>query len=243
MSKKMKQPGARRLSDTAYQRLREEILDGRLRVGARLVELSLCGSLGMGRTPVREALLRLEGDGLVEGIPNAGFVVRHLSLEDVEEAYEIRCGLEGAAARLACRRGFSEFKLMELEGLCEALLDAGKRGDTRRVDEADLEFHQKLIALAGSRRLETAVRSAHLQMFTWYRKEGRVRKLAEARRVAGEHRAILDALRRRDGDGAARLLERHVNEGFLQRLKHAMNAVNGAGRVPRFGTVGTLARA
>src|SRR5262245_47572346 len=108
-----------RLSDVAYSKLRYSITEGQLLPGARLVELELCRSLKMGRTPIREALLRLEGDGLIESVPNAGFSVKYITLEDIDETYKIRAALECLAVRLAIERGFPDAKLDQMEQMCD----------------------------------------------------------------------------------------------------------------------------
>ena len=89
----------------AQQRLRELILSGELPAGTRILEVPLAERLGVSRTPVRTALVRLEQEGLLEGLPNGGYRVRHFSDHDVRDAIELRGTVEGLAARLAAERG------------------------------------------------------------------------------------------------------------------------------------------
>src|SRR5580692_1466206 len=96
--------GGGRLSDQAYQRLSYAIIEGEIPAGSRLVELELSRKYKVGRTPIHDALVRLAADGLVKSVPNAGFLVRSFTFEDLEVTQEIRCELESLAIRIACRK-------------------------------------------------------------------------------------------------------------------------------------------
>jgi len=220
-----KAAGVHRLSDLAYSKLRYAISEGQLAAGTRLVELELTRTVKMGRTPIHDALVRLVGDGLVESVPNAGFFVRHLTLEDVEMNYEIRAALECLAVRVACRHGFSDMKLIELEHACELMAEAHANKDPRASAQADYHFHQALIALANSPRLEAAIRASHMLFLTWSRSVPTETYLKINAEVLEEHRRIVEALRQRNSTEAELLLQ----EGFLNnegRLKkHARSGV------------------
>src|ERR1043166_7796892 len=213
-----KAAGVHRLSDLAYSKLRYAISEGQLAAGTRLVELELTRTLSMGRTPIHDALVRLVGDGLVESVPNAGFFVRHLTLEDVEMNYEIRAALECLAVRVACRRGFSDLKLIELEHACDDMAEAHTNQDPRASAQADFRFHQALISLANSQRLEAAIRASHMLFLTWSRSVPADTYLQINTEVLSEHRQIVDALRQRNPVEAERLLQRSFlnNEGRLK---------------------------
>src|SRR6186713_1438733 len=101
----------------AQLRLREMILAGELPGGARIAELALVEKLGVSRTPIRAALMRLEQEGLLEALPNGGYAVRSFSQQDVSEAIELRGTLEGLSARLAAERGAPAEALREA-GAC-----------------------------------------------------------------------------------------------------------------------------
>jgi GntR family transcriptional regulator of vanillate catabolism len=198
--------GVHRLSDLAYNRLRYMISEGQIAAGTRLVELELTRTLKMGRTPIHDALVRLVGDGLVESVPNAGFFVRHLTLDDVEINYEIRAALEGLAVRVACRRGFSDLMLIELERACDMMAQAHANKNPRASAQADFHFHQALIALAGSPRLEAAIRASHMLFLTWSRSMPSETYLTINAEVLEEHRRIVEALRQRNAAEAERIL-------------------------------------
>jgi len=229
------------LSDVAYSHLRYAILEGQLAPGTRLHELELCRTLKMGRSPIREALLRLKADGLIESLPDARFCVKYHTLEDMEEEYRLRAALECLAVHLACERGFPESRLDEMEHCCRLMEEADKKGDDRAIGLADLEFHRILVSLARSPRLETAIRSSHLNMFGWERRFKDAGWLAQSRRDLLEHRQIVKLLRQRDGEKTARLLECSFGGAFEAIRKAALagkdldRLVKGADRVGEIG--------
>ncbi|MBI4028470.1 MAG: GntR family transcriptional regulator [Verrucomicrobia bacterium] len=224
--KRDRNAGFSRLSDLAYSKLRYAISEGQIGAGERLVELELCKTLKMGRSPIHDALLRLTGDGLVESVPNAGFHVRHLTWEDIEMAYEIRAALECLALRLACRRGFSDMRLAELERACDLHREAVRRRDTRAAAHADFHFHRGIIALANSARLETAIRSSHIQFFTWSRSVPAGDYLTVSEPVVDEHQKIVELLKQRKGDEAEKALSHHISGVAHERLKKLARSTN-----------------
>lgn len=233
--------GFDRLSDQAYAHLRHAIIEGQIAAGTRLTELGLCKTLKMGRSPVREALLRLAGEGLVEAVPNAGFFVRCITLEDIEESYQIRTVLECLAVRMACQRGFSEIKLAQMEQLCHRMREASRRGDCAAADLTDLEFHQILISLANSRRIETAIHSSHLQIFSWTRKQNGIAHRQDDIRVLNEHQQMVNALRDRNAAEAERLLNLHILGTLQRRMQMAMTSGESATLARKAALVGDLA--
>jgi DNA-binding GntR family transcriptional regulator len=168
----------------------------------------------------------LQRDGLVESVPNAGFHVRPLTWEDIEMAYEIRAALECLSVRLACRRGFSEMRLAELEHSCEIHREAVRRKDTRAAAHADFHFHRAIIALANSARLETAIRSSHLQFFTWSRSVPADDYLRVSEPVLDEHQEIVELLKQRKGDQAEKALFHHIAGVAHERLKELARSTN-----------------
>jgi len=229
-----------RRSDVAYSKLRHAILEGQLAAGTRLVELELSKSLQMGRTPIHDALLRLMGDGLVDSVPNAGFFVRHLTLEDIEIAYEVRFALESVAVRLACRHGFSEVKLDEMESVCDLYEECMRKGDPRGCARADFHFHQLLILLANSPRLESIIRSSHLQFFTWSRSIPSDTYLKTSEDVAREHRRLIELLRKREAVEAERFLSQDLSASARERVREFSRATKQAEMLRRMNIVGEL---
>lgn len=139
----------------AQLKLREMILAGDLAAGSRIAELSIVEKLGVSRTPIRAALIRLEQEGLLDALPNGGYAVRTFSEGDVSDAIELRGTLEGLAVRLAAERGVAPVVLNEARG-CLSQIDALLR-DQALNDEAfsgyvvlNQRFHALLGELSGS---------------------------------------------------------------------------------------------
>jgi len=219
---KPKKLGFDRLSDKAYEQLHDGIVEGRFMPGERLIELRISKLLKMGRTPLREAFLRLAAEGLVEGVPGVGFFVKNMTLTDLDELFQIRAALECLAVRLAMQRGFSEISLTMMRQTCARLRDALVAGDFRAANNADLEFHRELIGLANSRRLETAIQGSHVQMLSWEFQRQGVMNVQDEQDVVGEHLQILAAMERRDVDETTRLLNNHITVAFQKGIKAAV---------------------
>ncbi len=217
-------------------------MEGQLPAGGHLTEPELSRMLGMGRTPIHDALLRLAGDGLLDSLPKAGFFVRHLTLDEIEMSYRIRTALECLAVRVACERGFSATRLIELERQCNLHEEGIRARDPRAVCQADFQFHQAIIALPGSARLEAAVRSSHLQFFTWSRSTPAEEYLKAHEAFVAAHRGILDQLRQRNGTEAERLLAEHISGGFKRRLERLAQSPQRQDVVRDMRVVGELAK-
>ncbi|MBX5442603.1 MAG: GntR family transcriptional regulator [Solirubrobacteraceae bacterium] len=194
----------------AYERIRALILNGEVAPGTRLGQVELAERLGISRTPVREALRRLTGEGLVEFQDNRGFRVAELHLDDVLNRLEVRLLLEPGAARLAAERA-TEADLADLQACVEREAAARTAVD---VHDASREFHVGVARATQNRELVTTIENL------WLIEVGR--RLLAQRRAAphwqdgdvAEHRAILAAIAARDGDRAAALMERHVRDAL-----------------------------
>ena len=188
--------------------IRGAILDGSFEPGRPLREEELAKWLGLSRTPVREALLILENEGLVESVRNRGTRVARFDASELEELYSIRAVLEGYAARRAAET-ITDREIKLLEESCqrfEKLADEGK--DLVALAEENFTFHTTIHEAARSARLKrmigtvTAIPLIYRSYMT-YSEENRAQAVAD-------HRAILDALKRRDVAEAGRLMEGHV---------------------------------
>ena len=139
-----------------YDRLCEQIRSGTIRPGARLTETELAARLGVSRTPVREAIRRLEADGLVDHQPRSGAVVRQLAYPEIMELYEMRTVLEGTAARLSARAASP----MELEALRSINAEMARAvEDAARLVRLNRQFHARLLDAARNRFLLRAAAS------------------------------------------------------------------------------------
>ncbi|MCL6547346.1 MAG: GntR family transcriptional regulator [Alicyclobacillus sp.] len=187
-----------------YQILREQILSGELKAGERLVERELADKLHISRTPVREALRKLDSEGLIRIIPRKGGIVADLSNDDIIDMFEILESLETLAVRQAAARMTPEQK---------KILDD--------VDETDVSAMIRAICqVARNRRLDEMLRGL-LDLIRASARIGRERP-GRAFEATQEHRAILEAVRNGDGDRAAQLVRDHIRrsiEAYQAQLK------------------------
>lgn len=200
----------RSLRDLAYDDIREAILTGVLPPGHRVKERDVAEQMGISTTPVKEALRRLEQEGLVVSQPRRGAVVSRLVQIPVEEIEEIRGAMEGIAARLAAER-LTDTELDELDQLVDHMsqLTESMASPQQRVEEVN-RFHA--LILEGSRN-DFLVR--FVATLTPFERVHQTEYLdaAEARAILTEHVAIHAALRARDGDQAQRLMIEHYDRG------------------------------
>jgi len=195
------------LADTVYDALRRDILERRFDPGAALTEHDLSHRYGVSRTPVREALAKLERDRLVRVVPKKGAFVRTTSHEDVRELYQIREVLEGLAARLAAPR-VDPGQLAGFEARFRELRARGARAGHAEVQALGEELHGFVAKQAGNARLVEALDHTREQVRPVW-----TMSVLAPRRVQGlvhEHLAVIDALKRADGRAAERLMARHV---------------------------------
>ena len=195
------------LVDEAYEQIRRRILDNAWPPGHRALEQEVALALGMSRTPVREALLRLQGEGLVEVIPRHGMRVLPVSPNDMREIYQILTALECMAAELLARRLPSDKELEPLVADTKAMDKALKADDLGAWAAADERFHAHLVDLAGNRQLEATVlnywdRAHRARMFT-------LRLRPKPVSSTQEHMLMVERLRAGDPEGAARVTRAH----------------------------------
>ncbi|MDJ0824597.1 MAG: GntR family transcriptional regulator [Rhodobacter sp.] len=200
--------------EAAYAALMASLRDGVFRPGDRLREEEVAARLSLSRTPVREALRRLEADGIVEHRPRIGAVIRKLDHAEVVELYEMRVVLERTAAELAAKHGTAaEFDA--LDDLNEAL--AGERAAPAKAAALNQAFHRGLYLAARNRFLVAAARALNNSLLllgpTTYTDQARVDA------VVGQHRSILDALREGDAEAAGAAAEAHLQASLRYRLR------------------------
>lgn len=193
--------------DKVYQAVKELAVEYRFKPGERVNEVELANRLGVSRTPVREALNRLARDGFMSFVPNRGFYARDITPEGVQELYELRAAIERAAFRLACHRG-SDDDIAKAIAIWQNNSDLGPTTDWAKVAEADEAFHTAIVELAKNERMLVALESVN-SLIRFFRRID----LESTRRRGGlydEHAAIIDCLKRRDGETGGELLERHI---------------------------------
>lgn len=191
------------MSERAYRDIRRMIVQLQLPPGAVVREDALSDELGIGRTPIREALQRLARDEFVTVLPRRGMLVTPIDVADLTVLYETRALLEPYAARLACQRG----RLSHWAAMAEAL--AGRDdADASALLDIDRACHEIIWDAAGNRFLASTLDAMYAQSDRlWHLYLAGVADTSEA---VGEHDAILAALRAADADAAARLVEAHV---------------------------------
>ncbi len=187
--------------------LRELIIDNRLASGSNHLESELAKMLGMSRTPVREATLILEAQGLVEVKPRHGIKILSISPEDMDEIYNILTELESLAAELAAQKGYTDNEFLVAEGAIQQMDEALAREDREAWARADELFHSELIRLSGSERIGNIFRMFVDQV-------SRARKLTLNLRPTPtqsneDHRTVLQAIRKGDAKTARKIHRQH----------------------------------
>lgn len=219
------QPFARTASSVATGLIREAILEGKLGPGERLVESQLAQELGISRTPIREALLLLQAEGLVDALPNRGATVRAYDVRELEDMYELRALLEGQAARRAATR-MTAGLLAELRDSCTRFDEiVGVPGGARRIADVVHEntiFHEAILEASGSARLARMVRQVVVmplvyKSYVWYSPE-------QARLSLQAHVRLVEALTASDPDEADAVMREHVYQARDVLVRHVSSA-------------------
>ncbi|MFN0263088.1 GntR family transcriptional regulator [Tepidamorphus sp. 3E244] len=201
-------PDAGQRQERAYHELKRRIMYGELAPGVRMLENDVAVLLDMSRTPVREAMIRLADEGLIEVRPRRGMEVLGITVDDLEEIYAVRLPLEAAAVELAATRGLEPEERTCLEE-AQALMDqALSAGDTRTWSEADDAFHGGLVKASRNRRLATILDTLQVQLHRGRRATTVMRE--KPQQSNQEHHGILAAIIARDPERARSLHEAHL---------------------------------
>jgi len=203
-------PERKSLGRHVYENLRHAILTGDLLPLSRVVESRVAGAMGISRTPVREAIHKLEREGLLRQAPTGGFFVVGLSREDVEETFGIRSVLESYAARLAAMKHAPE-DLRPLEVKIEEFQVRLDRNEMAELLRINTEFHDLLYALSRSPKLVKMINDLRDQIYRFRRVILKMEKMARASNE--DHRLILKRIGLRDADAVERLVREHILKG------------------------------
>jgi len=197
-------------SAEAYARIKEKILTLELAPASALDENALMAELGLGRTPVREAIQRLAHDSLVVVYPRRGTLVADLNMSDLQKVFELRLTLEPFAAELAAKRA----TLQQVENLEQLFTKSAKllrKGNTHQLIQIDHEFHRLLAQAAHNEFLEETLERLYNQVLRlWYVSLHKVSRLREA---VEEHREVVLAVKAHDAERAAHIMRAHIT-GF-----------------------------
>ncbi|WP_229722558.1 GntR family transcriptional regulator [Xylophilus rhododendri] len=201
--------------DAAYEQIRRLILDNVWPPGHQALEQEIALQLGVSRTPVREALIRLEQDGLLQIVPRHGIRVLPMSAQDMRELYEVLTALESLAAELLALQRPDRDTLAPLVQATDAMAQALEQDDLDSWARADEDFHARLVTLCGNRMLAEAVfshwdRAHRARMFT-------LRLRPKPLESTREHRALIDCLLAGDSAGAGA-----VNRAHRQRASREL---------------------
>jgi DNA-binding GntR family transcriptional regulator len=219
------------LADQVYERLRLTIVDGELAPGARVVELEIANSMGTSQGPVREALQRLEREGLVQRQAHSATFVTEFSVDEMYELFSIRSVIEGFAIQRAVAR-ITDEQCARLETLVNLMREAGLRDDMLTLTESDLQFHRLICQWSGSATLQRAWEPLYSQIQRFVVRTHK-NYFASLTDIADTHMPIVQALRQHDEQNVTRLIQEHVMliwSLFGQKEKHAKEQANATAR-------------
>ena len=205
------------LRDVVFKTLREAILKGNLAPGERLMEIQLANQLGVSRTPIREAIRKLELEGLVIMIPRRGAEVARITEKDLRDVLEVRASLEELAIGLACER-ITDEEIGELRRALENLREVLREGDVTKIAESDVDFHDIIFSATQNARLIQIVNNLREQMYR-YRLEY-LKDYTTHDRLYKEHQQITDAVSDRDKERARKLIVEHIYHQELTVIKN-----------------------
>lgn len=205
-------PAKRNTTELAYVELRRRIIESELTPGSYLLEQELGLMLGFSRTPIREAAIRLQGEGLVQIVPRHGIRIVPTSISDIKHIYQVLISLESTAAGLVAGR--KDVELAPVVAACEAMTAAFERGDMLAWAAADEVFHETLIALSGNDRLKRVVLNCRDQVHRVRRFTQMVKPHPQPLESIQEHYAIIEAIRCGDAAKASDLYRAHRERGW-----------------------------
>ena len=196
------------LRDVVFNTLRQAILRGELKPGERLMEIQLANKLGVSRTPIREAIRKLELEGLVLMIPRRGAEVAEITEKSLRDVLEVRGALEELAVKLACQK-ITDAEILELRAAEKEFELALKSGDVTKYAEADVKFHDVIYHATNNQRLIQLLFNLREQMYR-YRVEYLKRQDAHGNLLA-EHKQIIETIAARDMDAAVDAVCQHID--------------------------------
>ena len=208
------------LRDVVFNTLRRAILRGELKPGERLMEIQLANKLGVSRTPIREAIRKLELEGLVLMVPRKGAEVAEITEKNLRDVLEVRCALEELAVQLACDRIDPE-RMQQLLDSAAHFRDILGTADITELGEADEAFHDVIFRATDNRRLIQLLNNLREQMYR-YRIEYLKKKECYPQ-LLEEHAAIIQAIREHDKAKATEITVQHINnqvDTVVDTLRH-----------------------
>ncbi|HHW57606.1 MAG TPA: GntR family transcriptional regulator [Clostridia bacterium] len=204
------------LRDVVFDYMKNAIITGKLQPGERLMEVQLAEKLGVSRTPVREAIRKLELEGLVVMVPRKGAYVADLDAKDLLNVLEVRSSLEGLAASLAAER-ITDEEIEKLKKIVEEFRLKMEEGDNEALVKLDKEFHDLIFAASRNDKLMQIMNNLqeHVHRF-------RVKYINDekkAKKIYQEHKKIAEVITSRDTEAARRWAEKHIRNFQTEVLK------------------------
>ncbi len=196
------------LRDVVFNTLRQAILTGELKPGERLMEIHLANRLGVSRTPIREAIRKLELEGLVTMIPRRGAEVAQITEKSMNDVLEVRRALDALCVELACDRITKE-ELESLKRACDNFELAVKTKDVKKIAQADVALHDIIVQATGNSRLIQLVNNLSEQMYR-YRFEY-IKDISQHERLVEEHRIIYQGIVDQDKETASLAAKLHID--------------------------------
>jgi len=207
------------LRDVIFNTLRDAIVSGELKPGERLMEVTLAEKMGVSRTPVREAVRRLEMEGLVTMTPRKGTHVAELSVKDIMDVLEVRAALDKLATELAAKRAKPE-NIKQLENIHKQYIACLQKENITGAIKKDVEFHEVIYTAAGNSKLTNVAGDLREQIYRFrvlYMKD-----FSNAEEVLKEHQSILKALQEGNWELAGKLAKEHIvhqQETIIQKME------------------------
>lgn len=214
------------LTSKAYETIRQQIFDFDLFPGQVVSDYLLSKELNMSRTPIRQALMRLSNEGLLEeqsGKKN--YCVANITKEDIQDLFDFREGIETTAFMLAWRNGFTSDQMEHLQEITDNMKSTHEAGQAKEHFFYDQQFHNELVALSGNRRLIKAHDEILLQL-TRMRFLSFLENSLQSKACV-KHQAILDAIRREDYEGGRQAVIDHVRSScadYINLFGHGLSA-------------------
>ena len=196
------------LRDVVFNTLRQAILRGELKPGERLMEIQLANKLGVSRTPIREAIRKLELEGLVLMIPRKGAEVAEITEKSLRDVLEVRRALEELAVELVCET-ITDEQIQDLKDAAEEFKESLKDGDITRIAEADVKFHDVIYMATDNQKLIQLLNNLREQMYRY-----RVEYLKRSdfhQQLIDEHEEIIETIESGQKDRAVQVVCQHVD--------------------------------
>ena len=196
------------LRDVVFNTLRKAILTGTLKPGERLMEVHLANKLGVSRTPIREAIRKLELEGLVIMIPRRGAEVAQITEKSLKDVLEVRRALDALSVELACDR-ITEEELGTLKKACDDFETAVREKDVSVIAKADVALHDIIVKATGNQRLQQLVNNLAEQMYRY--RFVYIKDESQHDKLIAEHKEIFESIAGRDKERASMAAKLHID--------------------------------